>query len=278
MIELGEMQELVIKRFTKQGAYLNEEIGEDGDVLLPKTQITKDSKIGDKVKVFIYKDSQNRTIATRKKPKISLGELGRLQVVDTTKIGTFLDWGLDKDLFLPFAETIGSVERGKEYLVGVYIDRSNRICATMKIKEMLETNSPYKENDIAEGTIYSMNRNIGAFVAVDNKYDGLIPKEEILGIHEIGEPVEVRVNKVLEDGKLDLSLRHRSYIQMNLDADVILEKMKSRGGSLNLNNKSSPEEIRERLNMSKSGFKRAVGRLLKEDMIEFTKNGIKLKE
>lgn len=278
MIELGEIQKLIIKRFTSQGAYLNEEIEEDEDVLLPKSQIPKDSKIGDQVEVFIYNDSRDRIIATTQRPEITLGELGSLQVVDTTKIGTFLDWGLEKDLFLPFAETIGSVEQGKEYFVGVYIDKTNRLCATMKIKDMLDTDSPYTENDIVEGIIYSINRDIGAFVAVDNKYDGLIPTKEILGAHQVGETVEVRVSRVLEDGKLDLSLRHRSYIQMSLDADTILEEMRAQGGSLDLNDKSSPELIRERLNMSKSGFKRAIGRLLKENIIEFTKKGIRLVE
>lgn len=278
MIELGEIQELIIKRFASHGAYLNEEIEEDADVLLPKSQLPTGAKVGDKLEVFIYNDSRDRIIASKKRPKLVLGELGNLTVVDTTKIGAFLDWGLEKDLFLPFAEMIGSVEQGREYFVGVYIDKTNRLCATMKVKDMLDTDSPYKENDIVEGTIYSINRDIGAFVAVDNKYDGLIPTKEILGAHQLGEKVEVRVSRVLEDGKLDLSLRHRSYIQMSLDADAILEKIREEGGSLDLNDRSSPEEIRERLNMSKSGFKRAVGRLLKEDIIEFTKNGIRLVE
>lgn len=279
MIELGKIQELIIKRIVSHGAYLNEEIEEDGDVLLPKAQLGKDAKVDDKVEVFIYNDSRDRIIASTKRPKLTLGELGNLTVIDTTKIGNFVDWGLEKDLFLPFAETVGSVEKGKDYLMGVYIDKSNRLCATMKIRDMLDTDSPYKENDIVEGTIYSINRDIGAFVAIDNKYDGLIPTDEILGIHEIGDTVEVRVSRVLEDGKLDLSLRHRSYIQMSLDTDIILEKMRAQGGSLGLNDKSSPELIKDTLNnMSKSGFKRAVGRLLKEDMIEFTKDGIRLKE
>lgn len=278
MIELGEMQELEIKRFTSVGAFLNEEIEEDDDILLPKAQVPKTAKVGDKIEVFVYNDSKDRIIATTQKPKITLGQLGHLAVADTTRIGAFLDWGLEKDLFLPFAETVGSLEKGKKYLVGVYIDKSDRLCATMKIKDMLKTDSPYKENDIVEGTIYSINRDIGAFVAVEDKYDGLVPTKEILGAHEVGETIEVRVNQVLEDGKLDLSLRHRSYIQMSLDADIILEKMKSKGGSLNLNDKSSPEAIKKELNMSKAGFKRAIGRLLKEDIIEFTKNGIRLVE
>lgn len=276
MIKLGEKQELEIKRFTSVGAFLNVEGEEGDDILLPKSQIPQNTKEGDMIEVFVYNDSKDRIIATTNTPKACVGDIVHLEVVSTTKIGSFLDMGLEKDLFLPFAETVGSVEIGKEYLVGVYIDKSDRLCATMKVKDMLRTDSPYKENDIVEGSIYSINRDIGAFVAVDDKYDGLIPKKEILGAHEVGETIEVRINQVLEDGRLDLSLRHRSYLQMNIDTEVILDKLKKNGGRLNMNDKTPPERIKKELQMSKSGFKRAIGRLLKEEMIEFTKDGIKL--
>lgn len=278
MIKLGKIQELEIKRFTTVGAFLNVKDSEDDDVLLPKSQIPEGAVEGDMIQVFIYNDSKDRIIATTSMPKATVGEIAHLEVIDDTKIGFFLDMGLEKDLFLPFAETIGAVEKGKEYLVGVYIDKSDRLCATMKIKDMLSVDSPYKENDIVEGTIYSINNDIGAFVAVEDKYDGLIPKKEIIGAHEVGEILEVRINQVLEDGKLDLSLRHRSYLQMNLDTNVILDKLKESDGELKLNDKSDPELIKKELKMSKSGFKRAVGRLLKEDMIEFTKDGIRLRD
>ncbi|NLY44958.1 MAG: S1 RNA-binding domain-containing protein [Tissierella sp.] len=278
MINLGEYQELIIKRFTSVGAYLNEEIEEDDDILLPKAQIPKDANVGDKIKVFVYNDSKDRVIATINRPKITLGELAHLMVVDTTKIGSFLDWGLEKDLFLPFAETIGSVEKGKEYLVGLYIDKSNRLCATMKIKDMLRADSDFRENKIAKGTIYSINRDIGAFVAVEDKYDGLIQKKELIGAYDVGDSIEVRINKVLEDGKLDLSLRDRSYIQMDTDGKVIMKKLKENGGSLPLGDKSSPDAIRKELKMSKAGFKRAIGRLYKEGIIIISDNGIKLKK
>lgn len=276
MIKLGEKQELEIKRFTTVGAFLNVEDEEGDDILLPKSQIPENAKEGDLIEVFVYNDSKDRIIATTNTPKASVGDIVHLEVVSSTKIGSFLDMGLEKDLFLPFSETVGAVEVGKEYLVGVYIDKSDRLCATMKIKDMLKTDSSYKENDIVEGSIYSINRDIGAFVAVDDKYDGLIPKKEILGALEVGETIEVRVNQVLEDGKLDLSLRHRSYLQMNIDTEVIMDKLKKNKGRLNFNDKSPPEKIKKELQMSKSGFKRAIGRLLKEEMIEFTKDGIKL--
>lgn len=278
MIKLGEIQKLEIKRFTSVGAYLNEENSEDEDILLPKSQIPEGAEIGDQVEVMVYKDSSDRIIATVNRSKLTVGQLGHLMVVSQSKIGSFLDWGLEKDLFLPFSETIGSIEKGKTYLVAVYIDKSNRLAATMKIKNLLSAESPYKENDKATGTIYSINRDIGAFVAVDDKYDGLIPKRELLGAYEVGDSIEVRINKVLEDGKLDLSLRDRSYVQMDQDSKSITLKLKEEGGSLNLNDKTSPDVIKRELGMSKAGFKRAIGRLYKEGIIEITESGIKFKK
>jgi hypothetical protein len=278
MIELGEIQKLIIKRFTSVGAFLNEEKPEDEDILLPKSQIPEGAQVDDEVEVMVYRDSRDRIIATTKKPKVRLGELGHLMVVSQSKIGSFLDWGLEKDLFLPFAETVGHIEKGKSYLVAVYLDKSNRLAATMKIKDMLSTESPYKENDKVTGTIYSINRDIGAFVAVDDKYDGLIPKRELLGAYQVGDSIEVRVSKVKEDGKLELSLRDRGYIQMDKDASIVLNKLRENGGKLNLNDDSSPDLIREKLSMSKSGFKRAIGRLLKEEVIEKTDKGIRFRD
>ncbi|WFA09178.1 S1-like domain-containing RNA-binding protein [Tissierella sp. Yu-01] len=278
MINIGEIQKLKIKRFTSVGAFLNEDKVEDEDILLPKAQIPEGAKVDDEVEVMVYRDSKDRIIATTNKPKITLGELGHLMVVSSSKIGHFLDWGLEKDLFMPFAETVGHVEKGKTYLVGVYLDKSKRLCATMKVKDMLSTESPYKENDRAKGTIYSINRDFGAFVAVDDKYDGLIHKRELLGVYEVGEIVEVRINKVLEDGKLDLSLRDRGYIQMDDDINIITDKLKANGGKLNLNDKSSPDKIRNELQISKSGFKRAIGRMYRDGIINITDNGIEFKD
>ena len=277
MIKLGQIQELEIKRFAAVGAYLNVENSDGDDVLLPKSQVPKDAEKGDIIEVFVYRDSKDRIIATTRRPRLTVGQLGHLAVADSSKVGAFLDWGLEKDLFLPFAETVGALEKGKQYLVGVYLDKSDRLCATMKVRNLLSTDSPYKENNITTGTIYSINREIGAFVAVDDKYDGLIPKKEILGVYEVGEVVEVRINKVLEDGKLDLSLRDRDYIQMDSDSKIIVAKLKEKGGSLNLHDKSSPDEINKELKMSKAGFKRAIGKLYKEKIIEINKDGISLK-
>ncbi len=278
MIELGVVQKLKIKRFAPVGAYLNTDGSNEDDVLLPKSQVPEDAQIGDEIEVMVYRDSKDRIISTTRKSLLEVGEMGHLMVVSQTKIGAFLDWGLEKDLFLPFAETVGALEKGKSYLVGVYLDKSDRLCATMKVRDMLRTDSPYKVDDKVEGTIYSINRDIGAFVAVDDKYDGLIPIKEFIGAYEVGDGVQVRVTNIKEDGKLDLSLKDKGYLQMDKDGEIILDKLKSKGGFLDLNDNSSPYDIRRELNMSKSGFKRAVGRLLKGEMIEFHEEGIRIRE
>lgn len=279
MIELGEIQELEVKRHTSVGAFLNTEDSgrDDEDVLLPKSELPENIKVGEKIEVFVYRDSQDRIISTTKKPMVTLGKIAPLEVIDITKIGAFLDWGLERDLFLPFSEQSVKLEKGRKYLIGLYIDKSNRLCGTMKIRNFLRNDSPYRPNDWVQATIYNLNDDLGAFVAVDNKYEGLIPKKELLGIYVEGEELKVRVTNVKEDGKLDLSLRERFYMEIDKDAELILDRTIEKGGTLLLNDYSSPQEIRDELNISKSAYKKAIGKLLKEGKIEFIENGIKVK-
>jgi uncharacterized protein len=275
MIELGKMQKLEVIRMTKIGAFLNVEYGRDQeDILLPMNQVPQDIEIGDDIEVFVYKDSEDRMIATMKKPKITMGELALLRVVENSKIGAFMDWGLEKDLLLPFKQQTYEVEEDGQYLVGLYVDKSDRLCATMDIYKLLSSEAPYKENERVDGTIYQIHEDMGAFVAVDNKYSGLIPKKEFYGEYKCGDTVEVRIKKVREDGKLELSLRKEAYNQMDDDAIMILDRLASNGGRLALNDSSRPEEINAEFSMSKSAFKRAVGRLLKERKIRITDEGI----
>jgi uncharacterized protein len=275
MIELGKMQKLEVIRMTKIGAFLNVEYGRDQeDILLPMNQVPQDIEIGDDIEVFVYKDSEDRMIATMKKPKITMGELALLRVVENSKIGAFMDWGLEKDLLLPFKQQTYEVEEDGQYLVGLYVDKSDRLCATMDIYKLLSSEAPYKENERVDGTIYQIHEDMGAFVAVDNKYSGLIPKKEFYGEYKCGDTVEVRIKKVREDGKLELSLRKEAYNQMDDDAIMILDRLASNGGRLALNDSSRPEEINAEFSTSKSAFKRAVGRLLKERKIRITDEGI----
>ncbi len=277
MIELGKIQNLKVLRMTKVGAYLNTEYGsEEEDILLPMNQVPQDIEIEKEIEVFVYKDSEDRMIATMKKPKITMGELALLRVVDNTKIGAFLDWGLEKDLLLPFKEQTYSIVEDGVYLVGLYIDKSSRLCATMDIYKLLTDESPYKVNDRVNGTIYKIHEEIGAFVAVDDKYNGLIPNKELYGEYKCGDNVEVRIKKVKEDGKLELSLRKEAYNEIDDDAKKIMDRLILQDGKLGLNDNSKPEDIKSELSMSKSAFKRAVGRLFKERKIKITEKGIEL--
>lgn len=277
MIELGKIQKLRVIRKSPIGLYLNSVTGKsEEDILLPNNQVPSDAEIGDEIEVFVYKDSEDRAISTLKKPKLTVGDIASLQAVAVTKIGAFLDWGLEKDLFLPFREQVGTVVKGGTYLVALYVDRSNRLSATMNIYNMLSSESPYKTNDWVQGTVYSISKELGAFVAVDNKYQGLIPVKELYGNFKEGDRIEVRIKKVRQDGKLELSVRNEARNEIEKDVQFILERLKSNGGTLHLNDSSSPEQIKAEFNISKAAFKRAVGRLLKEGAIEITGDGLRL--
>ncbi|QUH25767.1 S1 RNA-binding domain-containing protein [Serpentinicella alkaliphila] len=277
MIEIGKIQKLEILRMTSVGAFLNSKEDSDGDdILLPNNQIDSDLEVGDEVEVFVYRDSEDRLIATVNKPKLTLGQLAYLKVVDVTKIGAFMDWGLEKDLLLPFNEQTVRVRVGKEYLVALYLDKSQRLCATMDIYKYLQEDAPYKEDARVRGIVYKVNEDVGVFVAVDNTYYGLIPKSEVFRDYKVGERIEARVVRAREDGKLDLSMREKAYLQMDEDSKLILEKLENNNGILYLNDKSDANAIKLELNMSKNAFKRAVGRLLKEGKIKFIDNGIEL--
>ncbi|TGE31598.1 S1-like domain-containing RNA-binding protein [Desulfosporosinus sp. Sb-LF] len=276
MIEIGKFQNLKIANFTSFGAYLDAETGVRHDnILLPVKQLPEGAKVGDELEVFIYRDSEERLIATTRKPFAQLGELAYLKVNAKTKIGAFLDLGLERGLFLPFKEQKYPIQMGKHYLVKVYLDKSQRLSATTQIYEYLSADAPYQKNDKVIGIVYSVNPEMGAFVAVDNKYMGLIPNNEYFTDLKEGDQVEARVIRVREDGKLDLSPRELSHLQRDNDTVKILEGIKNYGGFLALNDKSSPIEIESRLHMSKAAFKRAVGKLLKENKVEQTEGGLR---
>lgn len=270
---LGKKSTLMIVKKVDFGVYLgtNEE-----RVLLPKKQVPKDVEIGDPVEVFLYKDSSDRLIATTNTPKLTLGELAVLEVADTAKIGAFLNWGLEKDLLLPFKEQVSKVKKGDKVLVALYVDKSGRLCATSKVYEKLRTDSPYQKDDQVSGIIYDSSDNFGLFVAVDNCFSALIPKREAYGDLKVGDVIEARVLKVREDGKLDLSPRKKAFMQMDEDAEMVLERIKEYGGKLPFTDKADPELIKKEFGLSKNAFKRAVGRLLKENKIKIGKNEITL--
>ncbi len=277
MIEIGKMQKLQVMSITVLGAYLNFPVAQDGDdILLPKRELPEELAVGDELEVFVNSNAEGVIVATLEKPKLTIGELGCLQVVDITNFGAFLDWGLPKDLLLPIKEQVGRVKIGDLCLVGLYVNQSNKICATMRIYDLLSSEAPYQKNDLVQGIIYRINRDLGVFVAIDSKYHGFIHNNEMFGDFTAGDEITARVKKVREDGKLELSLRQMAYKEIEGDAEKIMERLKANGGSLPFNDYSDPEYIKAELNMSKRAFKRAVGRLLKEGAIKTTEAGIEL--
>jgi hypothetical protein len=275
MIELGKQQCLNIVKKVEFGVYLGTE---DDKVLLPTKQVPPDVEVGDALTVFVYRDSSDRMIATTKKPKIMLGKLAKLRVSQVSKIGAFLDWGLEKDLFLPFKEQMTHVAEGDECLVALYIDKSDRLAATMRVYNYLTNGSDYVKDSAVTGTVIEINPERGIYVAVDDKYFGMIPKNEAFGHLKIGDTFHGRVSNVREDGKLTISVKQKAYIQMDEDSSLILAKIKQNGGRLPFNDKADSELIRSYFDMSKNAFKRGVGRLLKEGKIRIGENYIEAVE
>lgn len=274
MLELGKVQTLTVKRKKEFGIYLGEPDSTD-DVLLPKKQVPEGIQIGDELEVFLYKDSKDRLIATTGKPILQVGQLGILTVAECNKIGAFLSWGLEKDLFLPYKEQSYPVKKGDRCLVVVYIDKSERLCASMRVYESLSNESPYKEGDKVIGTIYRINPELGAFIAVDNKYYGMVPKKDLYDDYTIGTTIAADVVRVREDGKLDLGLRKKAYLQMGDDIEAVLAVLDQYGGTLPFGEKVSPEVIKREFHLSKNAFKRALGRLLKQGKIEILPDSIR---
>lgn len=277
MIELGKYQSLEVVKKTDFGLYLSE-IDSDGkhSILLPNKEIPEGTAVGDKLTVFLYRDSEDREIATTNQVPVTIGELAVLEVKEVNPIGAFLDWGLMKDLLLPYKEQTAKVKEGDRILVTLYLDKSSRLCATMKVYDLLSTNSPYHKDDAVTGIVYEIIETFGVFVAVDNLYSAMIPKTELFSPIKVGDIIYGRILDVREDGKLTLSLREKSYIQMDADAMKIVDKLNEAGGFLPYHDKSDPVQIKSEFSMSKNSFKRAIGRLYKAGTITITEEGIRL--
>ena len=275
-MELGRKQKLVVVKTVDFGVYLGDrqDAGETDRVLLPGKEVPEGTGEGDMMEVFLYKDSSDRLIATTRTPGLMINQVGFLKVAQVTKIGAFLDWGLEKDLFLPYKEQTKKVHEGEEVLVSLYIDKSSRLCATMKVYHYLKTNSPYIVGDMVTGVVYEQSDNFGVFVAVDGQYSGLIPKQEAQGNYKVGEELTFRVTQVREDGKLNLSAKQKAHIQLHEDAQSVYEIIQDFEGVLPFDDKASPEIIQREFGLSKNAFKRAVGHLLKEEKIELKNHKI----
>ncbi|MBQ8488914.1 MAG: RNA-binding protein [Pseudobutyrivibrio sp.] len=272
-MKLGEIQKLKIQKKVEFGVYLTD--GEER-VLLPKKQVPENAAISDELSVFVYKDSKDRLIATTTEPLLTLGQMGVLTVSQVNKVGAFLDWGLEKDLLLPFKEMTKQPSEGDEILVRVYIDKSQRLCASMKgIYDMLSKNPPYQVGDEVEARIYEFGHDFGTFVALEDKYSAMIPRHEDVSKFKIGDVLMVRITGIKEDGKCDVTIRDKAYIQMEDDAKAILDLIDSYAGVLPFSEKASPEVIKRETGLSKAAFKRAIGRLYKERLITLDEGKIR---
>lgn len=275
MLQIGKFNELEITHRVDFGLYLDG--GEEGEILLPLRYATQDMKPGDKINAFIYRDSEDRLIATTEKPYAQVGDFAFLRVNATNNVGAFLDWGLPKDLLVPFREQKVRMVPGRSYTVYVYLDdETQRIVASAKLQKFLDNKIPdIKAGDEVKARIYQRTE-LGYKVIVNDLFSGLIYHNEIFSEVNIGELHHATVKTVRADGKIDLVLGKSTRNRVNDLADDILDYIEECGGKISLNDSSSPEEIRETFQCSKKDFKKAIGALFKAKQIVIENDGIRL--
>lgn len=279
MISIGDFNRLKIARQTDFGWFLDAGTGSTkDDILLPNNNsLGQEFNIGDEVEAFIYRDSKDRLVATLKKPLAKVGDLAYLKVVSTTKIGSFINFGLEKDILVPLKEKLYGLQDNKSYLFYIYLDKTGRIAATTDVDRFLDTTDKYKIGDAVAGTVYGFQTNRSAMIAVDNLYRGVILHNEYFTDLHHGDVLELTVNKIYEDGRLGLTPRKSARVEVGSLQQTILEYLKAHGGSMPLNDKTSPEDIYETFHISKNYFKQALGGLMKKNLITQDSNGTKLK-
>ncbi len=275
MITLGEYNLLRIDRILDQGAYLVDE--EDNDVLLPNKYMAENAKVDDVVEVFVYNDSEDRLIATNLTPKFTLNEFAFLQVKDVNRFGAFMDWGLEKEILVPFSEQNQRMEIDRWYVVRLLLDeKTNRLVASNKLNKFLETDFISVEVDEEVEVIVIERSDLGYTVIINHVHKGLIFANETFRELNVGESQKAYVKNIREDGKIDISLQKQGYVNVEPNAKRILEMLKENEGFLALTDKSQPEDIYSQLHISKKIFKKAIGSLYKSKLIRLEKEGIYL--
>lgn len=277
-MEIGKINKLTVARRTDNGCYLEDE--NENEVLLPNAYVTDDLKISDEIEVFVYKDSEDRIVASTLKPYIQFEEFAYLQVKEVNDYGAFIDWGLPKDLMVPFAEQTVKMEEGNWYLIFLLEDtETERLIGSNKIKDFLF----FKDIDVKEGDevdllLYDMTE-LGMNAVVNNLYKGLIFKSDIHKTIKPGDRIKGYVKQVREDGKIDIILEPAGYTKsVDQNTEIIISALKESDGFLNITDKNTPDEIKSILGLSKKAFKKAIGKLYKEKKIELNEKGIKLLE
>lgn len=275
-MELGKINSLVIDRDTAPGLFLQDE--QENDVLLPGKYIPDNYAIGDTLNVFVYLDNEERIIATTLKPFIQLHEFKWLRVSQVTKHGAFVDIGIEKDLFIPFKEQARPMQAGKSYLIYMFLDeKTNRLVGTSKINKFLDnselTVAKFDEVDL----IVSHMTDLGINVIINGKHKGMLYDNEVFKDLRVGDELKGIVKKIRPDNKIDVSLEQIGYRKIEPNAQKVLETLEDNEGYLLLTDKSNPETIKQVLNMSKKTFKKAIGSLYKQRVIEIKDDGIYLK-
>jgi len=276
MLKLGVYHTLTVVRESEQGFYLTE--GEEDAILLPNRYIPTGLEMGDELEVFVYSDSQGRPIATTLTPKLTLHEFALLEVTSVTSFGAFMDWGIAKELLVPFREQRKKLQEGDKAVIYLfYDDVSERLVGSAKVERFLDNEEiAVNTDEEVEVLVYNATE-IGYKVIVNNQHDGLIYRNEVFQPVHIGDKLQAFVKKVRTDGKIDLQLQPPGYSKVAPNADYILQCLKENDGWLPLTDKSSPEAITDKLNMSKKTFKKALGDLYKQRLVELKENGIALK-
>jgi len=265
MVAIGNYNELEIAKEVDFGVYLD---SEDGEILLPAKYVPEDARVGDRLRVFIYRDSEDRMIATTLEPKAKVGDFAALQVKDTNQYGAFLEWGLEKDLFVPFNNQRDKMQPGRTYVVYIYLDdSSDRIVATAKYEK-------YLQNEVADlidgqevNLLVAGFTDLGYKVIINNKYLGMLYKNEVFRDLSMGEQTKGYIKKVREDQKIDVTLQRTGFGEVKDAAQIIMEKLQSANGQLPLSDHSDPDEIYHLLGMSKKTFKKAIGTLYRQGKI-----------
>ena len=274
MLLIGNYNQLKISRITASGAYLSSEAGE---ILLPGRLVPKGIEPGSLLNVFIYVDSEDRLTATTRKPRAVVGDFALLKVKDNVTVGTFLDWGLEKDLLLPFGEQTAPLRRGEDVLVRVYLHSSDRVAASARLDKFLQpADGTLAEGDRVDLLVYAFS-DLGVKVVINNTFGGLLFRNEIFINPSCGERLRGYVKKIREDGKIDVTLRTGGAREAATDREVILDALKAHNGLLPLSDKSPPEAVAGLLRMSKKSFKKGIGGLYKEGLIDITSEGVRLR-
>lgn len=272
-MELGQWQLAKIIRMTSVGAYVNDDPDTYDDILLPLKQVPAEAKVGDQVNVFLYRDSDDRLITTTYPVKITRDHCAVLEVIEVAKVGAFLSWGLNKDLLCPFSEQTYPLKPKDQVLVALYVDQSQRLCATMKVHPFLKDHPPYVVDEHIEVIPYQANPKIGIFCALDLEYRVLLPKRETFE-GKLQTPFEVRIARIHDDGKVEVSQREKGHLEINEDAENVYQLLLEHPEYRELTDKSAPEAIYEVFHLSKAAYKRALGHLYKEKRIVITKEAI----